>query len=211
MIVVEFLVWLFRAALHHWELTVGLVIASGIGLWGNHISKRTLMATQKPEPSRADKERTRARVGAYPGPLHNFGPNLAPTTMVEFHNSGETPARDLSVEMWSALDRYPLPVGYALEKPPITTTAVRTDLHRGGEPCEATVRWHTPLHAQAVADIIDGTKWRIYDYGTARYTDVFGDRWYVDFCFTRGGPSLAENRSEVCHLHNSSGPDKTPP
>ena len=203
MIVLEFIAWLWAAMLRHWELVVAIGIPSGIALV---IGLRQIRIASAPpqvaSPSEAERQRARARVSAQPGPIRNFAPGLRPITTVELRNHGETPALDLTVQMWSAVDVYPVPANHVFMKPAIETAPSSVVLHPRAEPVESTVRWSVELSEQNVMDISRGTQWRIYDYGTASYRDVFGELHQTDFCFMRGGASMADGRSDICPLHN---------
>jgi hypothetical protein len=141
--------------------------------------------------------------------------------MVTAINHGETPALRCSVSMQmnslkhSDIDAFTFPE--ALDGDPtgdlvVNKEAPRTFRSKALAPKLGAAEWMT---------ITEGEEKRLYCWGVARYTDVFGNRHWTRFCFYQGGPLVFDSTGEklptrltsFCHRHNdtSDAPDPTLP
>jgi hypothetical protein len=156
-----------------------------------------------------DSERRRLRAyvglsGAGSAAASLLPPNVG-TIRVGVRNYGQTPALRAQIESRIDMREFPSPPKSDFSVPVVVGKANPITIFPGdNDSTNITFRLKRPMTSDEIAKIADGTRWRIYAWGTIYYFDVFGAQHYTNFCMTYFKPEGNTASSEPCEEHNDS-------
>jgi hypothetical protein len=170
-------------------------------------AKRQAQAAEARVKIAEDTERRQLR--AYVGPFRGgnataslLPPNIG-TVKINVRNYGQTPALKTQIESRIDMLAFPLPPGADFSVPVVVGKANPMTVFPG-EDAGIIFRLKRPMSSEEIAKITDGTRWRIYAWGTIYYIDVFGSAHYTNICMTYFKPEGNTASSEPCEEHNDS-------
>jgi hypothetical protein len=186
----------FAAHITEWLLVLfTLILAVFTGLL--YISTRDLVRGAEDTA----KKQLRAYLAIEPSAINNFAPNFKTGVTLNFKNFGLTPAYEVRVEKYIAIQPYPFPDSEPF--PNIAQSNGVATIYPNSSTISAYVEMGQPLTGKDISAILDGNKYRLYVAGLVRYKDIFGLAHCTRFLANTGGPKFVESIKTANKTGNS--------
>jgi hypothetical protein len=158
-------------------LAIGTVVLGCAAIWSDFLVKDT---GERELRAYLDIEST--------APL-GLIPNESAIVHLATRNSGRTPAYHITPYAFAEIRSFPEP-RFEIYRVPGPGLPLKETVINPNRTYEIEVTTDFALTNEQVNEIVDGSRWRMYVYGTVYFIDAFGYQRYANFCEIMGGREM---------------------